>query len=252
MFRRLVMNKEPIKIIALSDIHGQLPIIDQECDVVCICGDIVPLHIQTNIYASIAWLASAFNTWCNNLDCEKVFFIAGNHDFVFQDMYNHFVQKHINGCKYYDNDFTTYVEGTLNLYPKIHFLHDTYEEYNGYSFYGTPHIPELKNWAFYQEPEVLKEKFLNIPNNVDVLLTHSPGKFVNNTGVSLQLRNQPEYGCAELTEAVQNKNIKLWLCGHVHSGNHHVEDYNGIRVANVSILDENYYRSYEPLEITLE
>ena len=50
-----------------------------------------------------------------------------------------------------------------------------------------------------------------IPNKVDVLLTHSPGKFVNNTGVSLQLRHQPEYGSSELTEAIQDRDIKYWF-----------------------------------------
>ena len=36
-----------LKITAISDIHGDLPIIDP-CDVLCICGDIVPLEIQRN------------------------------------------------------------------------------------------------------------------------------------------------------------------------------------------------------------
>lgn len=254
------MSKEKIKIIALSDIHGNLPVIEQECDVVCICGDIVPLNIQKDTYASIAWIASAFNTWCNNLKCKKVFFIAGNHDFVFQDLYEKFMEPYkkynkdndLEVKKYITYAFTTYVENTLNLYPKINFLHDTEGEYKDFTFYGTPHIPVLKNWAFYQTSDKLKEKFSKIPARVDVLLTHSPGKFVNDTGVSLQLSNRPEYGCAELTEAVQNKDITLWLCGHVHSGNHKVEDYNGIKVSNVSILDENYKIAYEPLEISIE
>ena len=41
-----------MKICAISDIHGYLPKME-ECDVVCICGDILPLSIQHNLKASI-------------------------------------------------------------------------------------------------------------------------------------------------------------------------------------------------------
>ena len=144
----------------------------------------------------------------------------------------------------------------LNLIPshftgKIVYLQDTSYEYNGVTFYGTPHIPVLSDWAFYKSSEDLKEIFSEIPDRVDVLLTHSPGKFVNDTGVSLQLSNKPEYGSIELTEAVQNKLIRYWFVGHIHSGNHKIEDYIGMKVANVSLKDENYRIAYEPLTIEI-
>ena len=82
-------------------------------------------------------------------------------------------------------------------------------------------------------------------------MTHSPGKFVNDTGVALELPNQPEYGSIELTEEIQNKLIRYWFVGHIHSGNHHLENYNGIQVANVSMKDENYRIAYEPLTIEI-
>ena len=65
-----------MKIVAISDLHGTLPEL-QPCDVVVICGDIVPPNIQKNYEASLAWLSGPFQNWALNLDCKKVIFIAG-------------------------------------------------------------------------------------------------------------------------------------------------------------------------------
>ena len=70
-----------MKIAAISDLHGNLPIIEQ-CDALLICGDISPLMIQRNDEAMTRWMQGAFNTWINKLPCDKVFLIAGNHDAV--------------------------------------------------------------------------------------------------------------------------------------------------------------------------
>lgn len=65
----------------MSDLHGTLlPVEDIEpCELVCICGDIVPLKIQANNRKTKSWLRNKFKTWCESLPCDKVVFIAGNH-----------------------------------------------------------------------------------------------------------------------------------------------------------------------------
>jgi Icc-related predicted phosphoesterase len=87
--------------------------------------------------------------------------------------------------------------------------------------------------------------FDKIPENVDVLISHSPGKFVNDTGVSIARYDKPEYGSYELTEAVKNKKPMYWFVGHVHSGNHTMTDFEGTKVVNVSIKDEDYKPIYQ-------
>ena len=68
-----------VKICAISDIHGTL--IDvPECDILCICGDILPLDIQRNNDESVAWLAGPFQNWLLEAPCKYVIMIWGNHD----------------------------------------------------------------------------------------------------------------------------------------------------------------------------
>ena len=58
-----------IKICGISDMHGTLLDIP-ECDILCICGDILPLDIQRNIDQSIAWLAGPFQKWLLDAPCK--------------------------------------------------------------------------------------------------------------------------------------------------------------------------------------
>lgn len=39
-----------MRIIALSDIHGQLPVISESAEVMFICGDIIPLKCRIIIH----------------------------------------------------------------------------------------------------------------------------------------------------------------------------------------------------------
>ena len=74
------------KICAISDIHGYLPDI-KECDVLCICGDIIPLNIQRNVDLSIEWLQNDFHGWVKTIPVKQVVMTWGNHDFVGEKLY---------------------------------------------------------------------------------------------------------------------------------------------------------------------
>lgn len=67
-----------ISICAISDLHGYLPKVEP-CDLVLICGDIVPLRIQERTKDSYKWFSTEFKEWAMDLPCDKVIFIAGNH-----------------------------------------------------------------------------------------------------------------------------------------------------------------------------
>ena len=78
---------------ALSDLHGILPEIKEECDIYLICGDITPLKMQRNIPQSKKWLSHEFAQWVKDLPCEKVFMVGGNHDFALASIYQNTLSK---------------------------------------------------------------------------------------------------------------------------------------------------------------
>ena len=71
-----------IKICAISDMHGILDFDIKPCDILCICGDIVPLRVQSYHDGTLKWLAKTFVPWCEKQPCDKAFLIAGNHDWI--------------------------------------------------------------------------------------------------------------------------------------------------------------------------
>ena len=78
-----------IKICAMSDLHGYLPEINP-CELVLICGDIVPLSAQGSSRYTSRWYERAFKTWAESLPCDKVIFIAGNHELHFPNHYEYY------------------------------------------------------------------------------------------------------------------------------------------------------------------
>lgn len=239
-----------MKIVAISDLHGYL--IDPDAlnkeghfDVLCICGDIIPLNIQSKAEESNNWFNNEFVEWCDKIDCDKIIFIAGNHDRYLEKML-------------IKNEYNAHiVSDYMNWSEKLVFLHDSSYVYKDKWFYGTPWCPNLYMWAFYGDPKELKEKFSNIPD-CDVLISHTPGRHMFDTGTIMEYNRMEEVGSSELTEAVMNKKIGLWLCGHIHSGCHTLNtfensDYKccGMKVANVSLLNESYSPSYSPLFIEI-
>ena len=239
-----------MKIAALSDIHGNLVPPDEigECDVVCICSDICSLDYQRNFAKCISWFCLDFLPWTNKLNCDKVIFIAGNHDFFLEQLYH---EKRRGRTP--TEVLKCLLVGNHKSQSKLIYLQDNLYEYKGVKFYGTPWIKNLPGWAFNLTEEELQNKFSYIPHNVDVLLTHQAST-VGNTGTSLQLisSNKPcDFGSIELTEAAMVRNIKYALCGHIHSGNHEPFIYNNTRYMNVSLLDEDYKIAYKPSIITI-
>lgn len=250
-----------IKICAISDIHGALIDIP-ECDVLCICGDILPLDIQWDVMKSIAWLAGPFQDWLLEAPCKHIVMVWGNHDIV---------GEHLSTFG------TNFDEGT-SLKPskplegwmqaemlfqkdskfKIHILQDESIQIMGIKFYGTPWCPSLHRWAFYGDTDMLKKKFGLIPFDTQVLLTHCPPR-IGQQGIVLQQNNWnflTNFGCQELQDAIVKNRLQLKtpmyvFSGHIHSGNHEAEEFDGVIYRNVSVKDENYNISYLPKVFTI-
>lgn len=253
-----------MKIVAISDLHGHLPEL-QPCDVVTISGDILPLHIQDRYEDALCWLAGPFQDWALKLDCDKVIFIAGNHDFVFEYMNDngeHTCHKVKSNEPSWQVGCTAFViMGTLFKMDdyanrKIIYLQDTAYTYNGVKFYGVPWCPNLRNWAFYGDKQHLLNQFNKIPDDVDVLITHCPPKYgLQGTVLETNWNYMNDFGCVELQQVIDERfaNKDMWiLSGHIHSGKHEVEKMNNVKYRNCSIKNEDYEVAYQPFEFEID
>lgn len=232
-----------VKILSISDLHGYLPEME-ECDIVTISGDIVPLDVQRNLEESGHWFVNRFCKWAMKIPCKHVVFIAGNHDFFLEGEFKNFTDLYKTfGGK----------EPPKEMKNKIHYLIDSEVKLMNLTIYGTPWCGFLSNWAFWMCDKGLDNVFSNIPD-CDILLTHDAPKS-NDCSKVLQedaYNYMQSYGNEFLTHHVGEKNIKYCICGHIHTGNHEIGEVNGTKFVNASIKNENYQVKYKPIKIEID
>ena len=218
-----------VKVVAVSDIHGELGFRVNACDILTISGDICPVVGPHSPTRQRLWIENDFIPWCQGLldsgAAKDIVFIPGNHDFVFQ--------RH-----------------PLTPMPEhVHLLIDSGVEVSGVKVYGTPWVPRFGNWAFMLEEFALKDKYAAIPAHVDILLTHGPAY-----GICDTVAGETEtLGSTALLAAIREKNPVFNLFGHIHTGSHelHRDDASGTVCVNVSLLDEEYAVGYRPFEFSI-
>lgn len=226
-----------MRLCAISDMHGNLDFNIEPCDILCICGDIVPLNVQSFHQGTIKWLIKKFVPWCEEQPCEKVYLIAGNHDWI--AMRN-------------PDDWEACFENT-----KVEYLCDKeaeYEDKDGitHRIYGTPWCHQFYDWAFMTSDVQLEKIYGKIPYKVDILLTHDAPHGVSDVILQdVYWKTTDHIGCIPLAHAVEQKKPTLLLHGHLHSTNHECEKLGETDVYNVSVVDEKYERVYEPLYLDI-
>ena len=239
-----------IRLCAISDTHDMAFTIP-ECDVCCHCGDWSPLELQGNFEAMYEWL-EAFVETLLNLPCRYVVLIAGNHDYIMESdvARNIFdeIQARCGGVRRYEDE-----HGVMHIDKKIHYLDRSSVDLLGLKFWGSPVTKQVNRYCKYWAFETNVPSY-DIPNDVDIILTHQPPE-LNGLGNILWDVNDPSepLGCNTLTKAVEQTHAKYHFCGHIHTGNHAASRYcNGTIGVNVSILDDDYEVAYEPRIVNIE
>ena len=193
-------------------------------DVLLHSGDLTGRGYITEIENFMKWYDNI-----NNYDTKV--FIAGNHDFGFQD----------------DNQK---LRGLLTGYKTIDYLEDELmmvgEDYdNMIKIWGSPWQPEFYNWAFnLPRGEKIKEKWDMIPVNTDILITHGPpmGK------LDYVPYNNINVGCEELMKRVEEIKPKIHVFGHIHEGYGYVFDGN-THFINAAVLNGRYEFRNKPITV---
>jgi Icc-related predicted phosphoesterase len=219
-------------ITTISDLHGYLPLL-QSCDVVCICGDISPIEFDRNKNKVREWFINKFIPWVQMLDCQKVIFIAGNHDFFL-----------------YTNDDGYSVKQVIensDVKNKLIYLENEAYTYHGLQFYGCPNVEHLVNWAFYTWDG---HEYKYIPESTDVLLTHM-APAIGELGRDFTIIR--DFGSRRLANVIKElPNLRYAFCGHIHDGDHRPTLINHTVCINSSILNDDYEYTYEPITVDVQ
>lgn len=218
-----------MNILCISDTHqkqNRLTLIS--CDVLIVSGDICSSGDIWQFDNFVKWLKRESNKF------QKAILVGGNHDWCF--MRNR--QLCVDTLK---NEFG----------DKVIYLEDSEVIVNDIKFYGSPWQPEFNRWAFnVPRGDRLKNIWANIPDDVDVLITHGPphgiGDMVDNNHV----------GCVDLFNRVcelSDKNLFLHVFGHIHSSNgHYTSDaLGGVNFCNAAICTESYEAENPAYEFVL-
>lgn len=227
-----------IKVCAISDCHGDLPEI-KPCDLVLICGDSVPLNVQASTNGTKKWYKNKFKTWAENLPCEKVIFIAGNHELRFP---GHQIV--------YENLFPSSDKVTYLCHKEYIYTHDGID----HRIFGTPYCHMFGNWAYMYPDDTLRQVFNEIPENLDILITHDAPYGISDIVLQSSCPwydGKTHLGNIPLREAILEKKPKIVVHGHIHSSSREFESLGSSKVINCSIVDENYSPVYAPIVFEL-
>lgn len=211
------------KITLISDTHNSHKHITGDLpggDIILHSGDISSMGYEHEI--------TQFCKWFSSLNYTHKIFIAGNHDWGFQN----------NKEK---------VNEIVNSYGGITYLEDSEVIIDGIKIYGSPWQPEFFDWAFNlpKNGVELMEKWSKIPENTDILLTHGPAwGYLDD----VEGRRGMHLGCELLTNRIKSIKPKIHSCGHIHSGHGHYYDGH-TNFFNASVLNERYLYTNEPWTI---
>jgi len=198
-----------MKIWHISDTHGyhDLLTVPEGIDLVIHSGDASNQRLpHLNIFEYMKFL-----DWFSNLNIEHKIFIAGNHDSSIESgavLKSDFTDKNIT---YLENDFTVI---------------------NSLVIWGSPYSPNFNNWSFMKNRSKLHKIWQQIPDNTDIVVTHTPPKGV--LDISENRQRELEFcGCNALKKRIMVLNPVLHLFGHIHN----TKDIINAGTMKLSVLD---------------
>lgn len=233
-------------ILATSDLHGNLPIINDEFDLFLIVGDICP-DFYGFYTKQIEWINDELIPWVNKLKFKyiwsKIILVPGNHDECFN---GHISKLQLEEWRFKTSNHLVILN---HEYYEYDYLRSDLE-IDSLKIFGTPYCKKFGNWAFMVDNDILIKKYSQIPENIDILLSHD-SPTIEKLGAVLDEESRfynPTAGNEILSEFIWKIKPKIFHSGHMHTGNHNFFEKNGIWFANVSYVDESLSPSYPILK----
>lgn len=204
----------------ISDIHGYFPKLEGG-DLLLIAGDLTARDESSEF--------DKFKQWLKEQPYLNKVLIAGNHD---------------NFIAHLNNPHEYFEEGI--------YLCDSGTEFEDLKIWGSPWTknffgqnPLCKAFGTDYDTQMM-EKFALIPEDTDILITHSPPQGI------LDYAGNARVGCPHLRNRVQKMpKLKLHLFGHIHEGYGVQEDDSGIKFVNASFVNVYYQPVHTPVRVIL-
>lgn len=222
-----------MKLVIISDTHDKLIKELPDGDVLIHCGDY-------SLYGEYEETKKFFD-WFNSQPHKHKIIIPGNHEVAICSIKRKYAVEH----EEYDK-----IMKLINSYKDINFLIDKEVVIDGVKFYGSPwcggDYVVMYRWGFYvQFEEMRKALFDKIPDDTDVLITHTPPYDI------LDKYDGKVLGCTALLERVNEFKPLVHCFGHIHSGNgfKHIDGVNYFNCAN---LGEGYELEFPCRVIEIE
>lgn len=186
--------EDKLKIWHISDTHSyhSLLQVPENIDLVVFSGD------ESNCYDIYKNEPECrdFIEWFGNLPIKHKVFIGGNHSAFVALRTREFKELcKSKGIVYLENDGV---------------------EIEGFKIWGSPYSPTFGNWHFMKSRDKMWKLWENIPEDTDILITHTPPKGC--LDLSYNRSHQLKFcGCSNLLKNVFRVNPKLHLYGHIHT-----------------------------------
>ena len=209
-----------MKLVFISDTHGlHQKLKDLNGDIIIHAGDVSGRGKKAEIVE--------FLNWYGALDFKYKIFIAGNHDFYFEQASEREIKELIPDDIIYLNDSGTTIDN-LNIW-------------------GSPIQPTFYNWAFNRDRGVdIKKHWDLIPEYTDILITHGPP-----FGILDKTTTNLNVGCEELQKRLLVVKPKIHVFGHIHE-EYGIMDLDNTTFINASMVNQAYQVVNLPIELELE
>jgi Icc-related predicted phosphoesterase len=210
-----------MKITFISDTHNKHNQIQHALiggDILIHCGDVSSMGYKYEV--------EKFLKWFSRQPYKYKVFIAGNHDFLFQN------EPEI-------------AQELLNKFSDIIYLQDSSVNIEGLRIYGTPWMPTFLSWAFNLPKDQLQEKIDKI-KPCDILITHHPpfGR------LDMVVGKWQHLGCELLIKRVEELKPLIHCFGDIHTGyGYQFDGYT--HFINASVLNEQYLYQQPPISVEL-
>jgi Icc-related predicted phosphoesterase len=202
-----IPTRRKTRIVCISDTHNQTPKLPAG-DVLIHAGDLTNQGSYSELKRTMQWLEKT--------DFEIKIIIAGNHDITLDEP---FFEERESKWKWPEPQDTSECRRLVVEAQGITYLeHEavTIRLKSGVYFkvFGSPFSLGRRGWAFqYQEPEA-ESLWSQIPQDSDIVVTHTPPKGHCDTLV----HDGTAAGCIGLLQRLAEVQPVLSVCGHIHEG----------------------------------